>query len=135
MKPGMLYNISGYELRTSEYLSSEQELILSRSTIIEHVLKEERFEETKYELHKIMKITDIKDKTFVRTLQTVGPVIITQIGPARKPIKKFLKEEMLKDKSEKIKMNIWGFRINDIQFWFKRGEVLKLQNVDRGRHI
>lgn len=77
MKSGMLYNISAYERRTSEYLSSEQELILSRSTILEHVLKEKRFKETKYESHKIMKITDIKDKTFVRTLQTVGPVIIT----------------------------------------------------------
>lgn len=119
MKPGMLYNISGYELRTSEYLSSEQELILSRSTIIEHVLKEERFEETKYESQKIVKIADINDKTLVRTLQTVGPVIIISIGHARKPNKRFLNEVMLKDKSGKIKMNIWGFRINDILFWYQ----------------
>ncbi|VDI55464.1 Hypothetical predicted protein [Mytilus galloprovincialis] len=130
MKPGMLYNISGYELRTSEYVSSEQELILSRSTMIEHVPKEERFEATQYESNNI---ADIKDKTLVRKLQTVGPIIITSVGPARKPNKRFLKEVMLKDKSGKIKMNIWGFGINDIQFWYKRGEVLKLQNVEVGR--
>lgn len=129
MKTGMLYNISGYELRTSEYVSSEQELIMSRSTTIEHVSKEERFEKTKYHSHRI---ADMKNKTIVRKLRMVGPVIITSVGPVRKPSKKYLKEVMFKDKSGKIKMNIWGFGINDIQFWYKRGQVLKLKNVEVG---
>lgn len=50
-----------------------------------------------------MKIADIKDKTLVKKLQTVGPVVITSVGPTRKPNKKFLKEVMFKDNVEKLR--------------------------------
>ncbi|XP_052081090.1 uncharacterized protein LOC127719075 isoform X2 [Mytilus californianus] len=126
MENDMVYRISGYQLKTSDY-SNNLELTLYQTTKIEVVSRAEIPKQVK----RNFRIDDIKQKRYVRKLRTIGPVVVTSVGPTRRPWNNYLKEVMLKDHNGRIIMNMWRSD-NKIPFAYRRGDVLVLQNVEVG---
>ncbi|XP_071169502.1 uncharacterized protein [Mytilus edulis] len=126
MDHDMVYRISGYQLKTSDY-SNNLELTLYKTTEIAVVSRNESLNQVKTKF----RTDDIKQKRHVKKIRTVGPVVVTSVGPTRRPWNNYLKEVMLKDHNGRIIMNMWRSD-NKIPFAFRRGDVLDLENVEVG---
>lgn len=127
MTNGMVYRISGYKLKTSDYSNPDLEITLYESTDIEFVPTSEIPKQVK----RNFRIDDIKQNCHVRHLRTVGPVVVTSVGGRRRPSEKYLKEVKLKDYSGTIIMRMWSLDKN-VSFAYRRGDVLELENVEVG---
>ncbi|CAC5415539.1 unnamed protein product [Mytilus coruscus] len=126
MENDMVYRISGYQSKTSDY-SNNLELTLYQTTEIAVVSRTEIPNQVK----RNFRIDDIMQKRHVKKLRTIGPVVVTSVGPTRRPWNNYLKEVMLKDHNGRIIMNMWRSD-NKIPFAYRRGDVLDLQNVEVG---